>query len=279
MGRRVAAVAILLISAAWAGDGKAAQQAAAQPGNTGSANSSQDLLTNDSITKMVKAGLSDTVIINMVSTQPGKYSLNPEDVIALKGAGVSENIISAMLKASASTPPAPVPAPAGTVAAAAPVTEVGVYLKQKDAWVQMMSEVVNWKTGGVLKTIGSAGVVKPDVNGRLNGETSRYSVGTPVDFLIYVPEGVEITEYQLVHLHRHSDGREFRTMTGGVFHQSGGAMRDTMPFDYKKSAARTYLVSLSGIKAGEYGFLSPGAVLASHASAQLGKMYTFRVIE
>ena len=74
-------------------------------------------------------------------------------------------------------------------------------------------------------------------------------------------------------------GREFRTVTGGVFHKSGGAKWDTLPFEYKKVAVRTYLVSLPNLDAGEYGFLSPGAALSSHASAQLGKMYTFRVIE
>jgi hypothetical protein len=50
-------------------------------------------LTNDSIVKMVGAGLSDAVIITMVSTQPGKYSLEADDIIALKNAGVSEQIM------------------------------------------------------------------------------------------------------------------------------------------------------------------------------------------
>jgi hypothetical protein len=38
-------------------------------------------------------------------------------------------------------------------------------------------------------------------------------------------------------------------------------------------------VSLSDMKVGEYGFLAPGAALSSHASAQLGKIYSFRVGE
>ena len=35
-----------------------------------------------------------------------------------------------------------------------------------------------------------------DVNGHLNGQHSPNSVKTPLEFLIYVPEGVAITEYQ-----------------------------------------------------------------------------------
>ena len=55
--------------------------------------SSQETLTNDSVVKLVKAGLSEDLITGMVNTQPGKYSLGAEDIIALKNEGVSEKII------------------------------------------------------------------------------------------------------------------------------------------------------------------------------------------
>ncbi|HEY6273760.1 MAG TPA: hypothetical protein VIX19_17415 [Terriglobales bacterium] len=279
--KRGVVVPVLIISAVWIGTsniGKC-ENAAVQPGAPAAPTKDEPgVLTNDSIIKMAEAGLSDVVIVNMVSSQPGRYSLTPDDVIAMKKAGVSENAISAMLKRSAAAPATPVAVPPEV--ANASITEVGVYMRTKDAWLQMMPEVVNWKTGGVIKSHVTVGIVKGDVNGRLNGETSRYSTFTPVGFLIYVPEGVEITEYQLMRLRQHHDSREFRTVTGGVFHVSGGATRDTLPFEYKKTATRTYLVILSDdLGPGEYGFLSPGAALASHASAQLGKMYTFRVAE
>jgi hypothetical protein len=60
-----------------------------------------NLLTNDSIVKLVKAGLSENTTISMVNNRPGKYSLSAEDVIALKQAGVSENIITAMMSRQA----------------------------------------------------------------------------------------------------------------------------------------------------------------------------------
>src|SRR5262249_4475879 len=161
-------------------------------------------LTNDSIVKLVGAGLGEDTIIGIVNTQPGKYSVAADDIIALKKAAVPEKVIAAMLnKPLANANSAPGPAPS------VDVIEVCVYLKKGDAWIQMMPEVVNWKTGGVLKSIGTAGIVKGDVNGRLNGETSRNSLTTPAELLICVPEGVEITEYQLLHLHEHNNGREF----------------------------------------------------------------------
>jgi hypothetical protein len=56
----------------------------------------QETLNNDSILKMVKAGLGEDLIVTMVQTQPGKYSVNPDELIRLKKAGVSERILAAM---------------------------------------------------------------------------------------------------------------------------------------------------------------------------------------
>jgi len=67
---------------------------------------SQETLTNDSVVKLVKAGLSEDLIVNMVNSQAGKYSLGAGDVIALKNQGISEKIIAAMIRKNA---PAPTP--------------------------------------------------------------------------------------------------------------------------------------------------------------------------
>ena len=248
--------------------------------------SSEEVLTNESIVKMFKAGLSEEVIINVVNLQPGKYSLSTDDLIALKNANVSPRVITAMMNKSQGAPAASVPAPA-PVETAPPanfpqlpsVAEVGVYFKKGDTWADLQPEVVNWKTGGVLKSIGTVGIVKGDVNGHLNGSHSPNQLKTPLEFLVYTPEGVAITEYQLLRLRDQKDSREFRTVTGGVLHVSGGATRDVMMFDSKKIAPRTYVIVLSNISGGEYGFLPPGAAVSSHASASLGKIYSFRVIE
>ena len=77
----------------------------------------QQTLNNDSILKMVQAGLGENLIVTAVQTQPGKYSLGPDELIRLKQAGVSEKILTAMLKgasASGSLPAAPVKITADT---------------------------------------------------------------------------------------------------------------------------------------------------------------------
>ncbi len=57
----------------------------------------QDVLTNDSIVKMVKSGLGDSLIVNMIQSQPGKYALTADSLVKLKQQGVSDNVLSAMV--------------------------------------------------------------------------------------------------------------------------------------------------------------------------------------
>ncbi len=238
--------------------------------------SAQQALNNDAILKLVKAGMGDDLIVNMVNTQPGTYSLSTDDLIALKSSGASERVISAMLlKKSGGAPAGPT---VSTPVAGLP-HEIGIYYKKGDAWLDMEPEVVTFKTGGVLKTIATEGIVKGDINGHLKGAHSSLQVATPVELLIYAPEGVAGTEYQVLRLHEQSGSREFRTVTGGVFHASGGASRDAITFEPKKMASRTYLISLPELKSGEYGILPPASGDASGATGRLGKIYTFRLLE
>jgi hypothetical protein len=116
MRRTVFAVSFLLLCPVWAALG---QQSAIsiQGGEVGQAAKKGEQgaqpLTNESILKLVKAGLGEDTIIKMVDTQPGKYSVGADDIIALKTAGVSEKIITAMLDKSASTPTPPPKGSAG----------------------------------------------------------------------------------------------------------------------------------------------------------------------
>ncbi len=59
--------------------------------------SAQETLTNESILKLIKAGITEDVILGMVNSEPGKYAVTTDAVIALKQAGVSDKIINAMV--------------------------------------------------------------------------------------------------------------------------------------------------------------------------------------
>lgn len=61
----------------------------------------QQALNNDSVIKLVKAGLSDDLIVSTINATQGKYDTSADGIIALKSGGVSDKVIGAiLLKAS-----------------------------------------------------------------------------------------------------------------------------------------------------------------------------------
>jgi hypothetical protein len=243
----------------------------------------QQSLNNDAVMKLVKAGLSDDLIVSTINSQAGTYDTSADGLIALKGAGVSDKVVAAMVaKANAPAQPAPPPAVAASSAPGLPpgIDEVGAYYKDKTgAWAAIPPEIVNFKSGGVLKSIATDGLVKGDMNGHIQGPNGKTKTTFPVVLAVYVPEGTAITEYQLLRLRTHSDGREFRSVTGGIVHSSGGATRDAVEFQSQKLAPRLYQITLPAtLGKGEYGLLPPGSVSSSNMASG-GKIYSLSIPE
>ena len=178
--------------------------------------------------------------------------------------------------AGSATPTAPVMGalPAG-------VDSVGVYYLDATAntWQEVPAEVVNFKTSGALKHYASVGVVKEDMNALIGGNRSRTILKMPASFIFYVPEGRSPGEYQLLRLHVNADSRQFRASTGGVVHESGGAIRDSVDYTPKKIAPRVYQIILGEeVGKGEFGFLPPSDAVSGNNIASSGKMYTFALV-
>lgn len=83
----------------------------------GSPSTAQEVLTNDGVIKMVKAGLPEGVIVQKVRTTSGrKFDTSTDGLIKLKSAGVPDKVIEAMMApaggpATAAVPPAASKAP------------------------------------------------------------------------------------------------------------------------------------------------------------------------
>jgi hypothetical protein len=63
----------------------------------------QTTLNNEAIQKMVKAGLSDDVIVSTIGNSAGQYVLTPDALTSLRQSGVDDKVISAM-QAKGSSP-------------------------------------------------------------------------------------------------------------------------------------------------------------------------------
>jgi hypothetical protein len=116
----------------------------------------QEQLTNESILKMVKAGVSDEIIIGAVQRHPGNYNLSPDELISLKAGGVPDKVVAAMLD-KASTPAAegartaPTPARGPLLPGTYRVIQVMQFEKQPA--VNMPAEAVAGLTGDVVSAL------------------------------------------------------------------------------------------------------------------------------
>ena len=256
--------------------------------------SAQETLTNESVIKLLKAGLSDELVVTTINSSPGNYDTSVNALIALKKAGAGDKVVSAMiLKASGAAPAAAANAATATAAGTADVTApitlapgtlpagvdtVGVYFLDKAAnhWQEVPAEVVNFKKEGSLKHLASAGVLKGEMTGLVGGNRSSLLLKLPAKFIVYVPEGRAPGEYQLIHLHSNADSREFRAANGGIVKDAGGALRDVLDYTPKKIAPRVYLVEMNEeFDRGEYGFLPPSDTAMGDNIPTATKLYSF----
>ncbi len=64
----------------------------------------QAVLNNDGVLKLIKAGLSDDLIVSTISASPGAYDTSADGLITLKNGGASEKVLSAIVLKNSSAP-------------------------------------------------------------------------------------------------------------------------------------------------------------------------------
>ncbi len=141
-------------------------------------------------------------------------------------------------------------------------------------WQEIEPEIVKWKTGGVLKR--SATALLSAISMPAREKSAATDAAFEGEFLVVVPDGVSISKFRMLRLHSRAESREFRLVTGGVFHQSGGSDRDAQGFTHTRIAPNTYLVKFERYNGGgEYGFLPPPTF--AQTPVYMGKIYCFRM--
>ena len=261
------------------------------------------LIGNDDIVRMAKAGLGDDVLVQTIQMQPGHYDTTPDNLIALKSAGLSDRVIAAM-EAHGAAPAihdperatlrnrddlAPahsggLPTPERTPDLPPGVDEIGVYYKlpsgpHANQWQPLQTERVVFRSGGAIKSALTQGILAKDEYGHIERAKSPLGLPNGFEILIYAPVGTDANEYDLLRLRDHKTYREFRTLTGGILHTTSGPGPDEVDFQPKKLAAQLYTFTIpNDIEKGEYGILPPGS--ANHRGfADTGKIFTFSIIE
>jgi hypothetical protein len=236
----------------------------------------QESMNNDGIVRLMKSGMSEDLIINVVQQQPGTYSLGADDLIALKAAGVSERLISAMLaKGKGETPgstPAGAAKPGGGPSPRTSVTGPGLYYKKGSDYFELLTEDVDWKTSGAMKSFVSAGIVKKNLDGNLAGASSRNFLNYPVEIVLSPPSGLTVNSYILLPM---KPGKGIREFSVGPVNQKSGVARGAIAFGVEKVGDNLFrMVLATPLPPSEYGILAA----TPPASGESSKMYTFRVL-
>jgi hypothetical protein len=238
-----------------------------------------ETLNNDTILTLIAAGVPEEAIIAKIKASDAAYDLSTDQIIALKGKGVTGPIIAAMLDRSAPKSAAPV----FSTTSPDPLVPhpTGVYLLQdwlpEPAMQRIDPTVSNQaKTGGFLGYAFTGGLASLSVKAVIPNPTARVhaSASKPTFFLFFdesnpgtasggswlAGTATTITspnELTLVRLVAKNGRREARVGSVNIAGAKTGVMdRDQLAFDYEAVRPGVYKVTPRVVLSpGEYGFI------------------------
>lgn len=183
----------------------------------------QQSLNNDGVIKLIKAGLSDDLIITTIKASPGTYDISANGIIGLKNGGASEKVIAAVLTKSKEpqTPTTQVPPPPSTEAPAGPPTGapamLGAAKPEPRAFLQSESKGGNQNSLRDQSMEMSKDFEKdcPDVKITINPQAADYTV-----LLNHIEYGLLVRDNQFQIANRNGDlisrTKEGGSIDGGV---------------------------------------------------------------
>ena len=247
-------------------------------------------LTIEEIVKLSQTGFSDELIIAKVKKNAKAFDLSADELIELRKAGVSENVVRYLLDPSqpyappppAAPPPAPVAAkekpsapakeyPADKFAAQVP-PEPGLYHFPKEALLKIDVKVLLGAKEGA--GVGKVLLKKGKVLGYLAGPAAKLQIpGRSPSFYMRLAEGKGMEDIVLIALDRKEDRRELDLGPPGPKQElKADAIR---PFDSVEVGPRLYKITVPKLANGEYLFFTMGS--AEPPKGSEGKGYDFGV--
>ena len=267
------------------------------------------LLTNDDVVEMVKAGFEESTVVKLIQSSDTSFDTSVSALIALKKAGVGEQVISAMLQKrsnsdrpsqaadSPSSPSSSIPIPKSNAASSARADndpwpaevagmerEIGIYYKQKGGtFVALYGKpIVATKTGGFLKTSLTMGVSKIRSKGQIPGKHAPLQVEDRAPtFYFYMPEGEAPDRFTIIEMKEKGNRREFEVGSAGG---ATGAVASGLDVDkvfqiaIARIAPRLYRVKPDReLDDGEYGFVGTFTYTTVGVAGTGEKIYDFGV--
>lgn len=260
-----------------------------------------EIMTNEEIISLTKAGLSKTVIINKIRGSKTNFDLSTNSLIKLKQANIDDEIVGVMLEAKNGRTAATTVAAASAMAAGDPNDpaaphDYGIYMfEERDGGKKMTRLTPNVsaqnRTGGLFTSSITYGIGKVKTKANLPGTSAAIQIqnSRPV-FYFYLDTksggfntvtGIPSTpnEFTLVKFNVRSDNREITIGKANAFGAKGGLSDESVVgFDAQEISAGIFKITPRvELKNGEYGFylINSGN---SNANAAVGsKFFDFGV--
>lgn len=246
---------------------------------------SSEVLTNDSVISMVKAGLPTNVIITKIRTSKSRFNLTTNELIRLKESGINEEVLMAMQGYSESADPPNTEARNRTVQTASvndandPGTphDVGIYLYSDTKNERKMAElepsaVTGGRAAGMAGTKLTYGIWMTKEKIRIPGSSANFVTREPqpvfyfylnpkdrtMTTIKYFPASVN--QFQMVKFEVKGKSREIVVGKSNSFSSKTGIPDDNLiEFNYEKVGDGVFKVTPKKVlKAGEYGFYMLG---------------------
>lgn len=261
-----------------------------------------EVMTNDEVISLTKAGLAGSVIIGKIRTSKSNFDMSTDALIKLKQSGVGDDVVGAMLEAKSGR------AAGAGVSGAAPVgptgdpndpmskKNYGIYLyEERDGGRKMTPLKPNVsaqnRTGGLFTSSLTYGIgkvkTKTNLPGR-NADLQLKETGPTFYFYLDITSGGLNTssgvpsdpkEFTLVRFNQRSDNREVTIGKSNAFGAKGG-LSDEYIVQFKAEDLGNGIFKItpaSALQKGEYGFMLVNSGNSNTAAGVGAKFFDFGV--
>jgi hypothetical protein len=261
-----------------------------------------EVMTNDEVISLSKAGLNPSIIINKIRTSKTNFDLSTDALIKLKQAGISDEIVTTMLEAkSGKSLSNNTGNPANAKSTGDPNDPMsphsyGIYLFEEKGGVKKMTQLqpnvsAQNRTGGLFTSSLTYGIGKVKIKANLPGRNANLQVNNPRPvFYFYLDinsgglntaSGIPSTpnEFALIRFNIRSDNREVTISKGNVFGAKGGLSDEyVVQFNAEDLGNGTFKITPAiDLKLGEYGFYLLNSGNSNASSAVGAKFFDFSI--
>lgn len=242
--------------------------------------------TDEMVGQLALAGVANDLILDKINECEPSFALDPVHLIALKQAGVSDDLVRAMARRQLGHPasPRPLDRTANNLALPGPIMspmpdEVGVYSLDRSGDLYRIEGIAvsNLRTGSTLVSDLTFHIKRARINAQVNGPRAQMRLKEhQPQFYFYLPDGASIGDYLLLRLACRDDVRQIEIAEKTFWKEQRGVDHaKEVDFTYKRIKPRLYLLTPSGeLDCGEYAFYIAAGVDLTKAS---GRIYDFGI--